>query len=272
MGNPQIELVAPPETSAERPAQVRMVGVAKEYVSPSGARTRVLEDIDLTLHEGEFLSIVGPSGCGKSTILRLISGLAPITEGRIVVAGKEVTEPPKEVGFMFQKDTLLPWASVSDNIAVALELNGTPPADRASRIAELLELLGLEGYGDYLPSQISGGMRQRVALGRILAYGPEVYLMDEPFGALDAITKMAMGRELLRVWGKYGKSVVFVTHDIEEAVGLSDRVLVMEGPPGRIKSEHRIDIERPRDLRQVRMTPGFREHCEKIWFDIGQKD
>ncbi|MBB6309169.1 ABC transporter ATP-binding protein [Xanthobacter tagetidis] len=264
-----------PQTPGESPAacappRVKVVGVSKTFPTPDGGVARVIENVDLTLAEGEFLSIVGPSGCGKSTMLRLISGLTPVSEGRIVVAGREVTEPPPGVGFMFQRDTLLPWATVSENISIALELNGTPPAARPARIAELLKLLGLERYADYRPSAISGGMRQRAALGRLLAYGPELYLMDEPFGALDAMTKMILGRELLRIWSQDAKSVVFVTHDIEEAVGLSDRVIVMEGPPGRIKSEYRIDLPRPRDFRAVRLLPEFRDLCERIWGDIGR--
>ncbi|MBX9738512.1 MAG: ATP-binding cassette domain-containing protein, partial [Beijerinckiaceae bacterium] len=146
---------------------------------------------------------------------------------------------------------------------------GTPPDAREARIAELLDLLGLTGFRDFLPASLSGGMRQRVALGRLLAYAPALYLMDEPFGALDAMTKMAMGRELLRIWGMHNKSVIFVTHDIEEAVGLSDRVIVMSPSPGRIKSTYSIDLPRPRDFRAVRMMPEFREYCEVIWRDIG---
>lgn len=262
---PAVASVTPPA----RP-RVRVVGVSKTYPGPDGNTARVLENVDLTLAEGEFLSIVGPSGCGKSTLLRLISGLVPVSEGRIVIAGEEVAEPPPGVGFMFQRDTLLPWATVAENIGLALELNGTPAAARGARIKELLQLLGLERYEHYRPSAISGGMRQRAALGRLLAYGPELYLMDEPFGALDAMTKMIMGRELLRIWSRDAKSVVFVTHDIEEAVGLSDRVVVMEGPPGRIKSEYRINLPRPRDFREVRLLPEFRRLCERIWGDIGR--
>ncbi|MEP9375371.1 ABC transporter ATP-binding protein [Aquabacter sp. CN5-332] len=256
--------------SAPLRERVRVEAASKVYTGPDGKAARVLDKVDLSLAEGEFLSIVGPSGCGKSTLLRLISGLVPATEGRIIIAGQEVREPPPGVGFMFQRDTLLPWASVGQNIGVALELNGTPPAARPARIAELLQLLGLERYEHYKPSALSGGMRQRAALGRLLAYGPELYLMDEPFGALDAMTKMIMGRELLRIWSRDAKSVVFVTHDIEEAVGLSDRVVVMEGPPGRIKSEYRIDLPRPRDFREVRLLPEFRRLCEMIWRDIGR--
>ncbi|GJD48664.1 Aliphatic sulfonates import ATP-binding protein SsuB [Methylobacterium crusticola] len=259
-----------PGAQAERPAKVRVEGVSKAYPGPDGQAVTVLDAVSLAVADGEFLSLVGPSGCGKSTLLRLISGLAPATGGRIVIDGRTVTGPPPGVGFMFQRDTLLPWATVGQNIAVALELNGTPHAARAARIAELLQLLGLARYEHYRPSALSGGMRQRAALGRLLAYGPDLYLLDEPFGALDAMTKMSMGRELLRIWSRDAKSVVFVTHDIEEAVGLSDRVVVMEGPPGRIKREYRIGLPRPRDFREVRLLPEFRQLCEIIWQDLGQ--
>ncbi len=258
-------------TSSVR-ARIQMKGASKAYPRPGGTQNLVLDDINLTVDDGEFLAIVGPSGCGKSTVLRLISGLSPATGGRVLVSGEEVTEPPADIGFMFQRDTLLPWATVSQNIRIALELNGTPASAQDTRIQELLALLGLKKHGDYLPNAISGGMRQRAALGRLLAYAPKIYLMDEPFGALDAMTKMMLGRELLRIWGQDRKSVVFVTHDIEEAVGLSDRVVVMQGPPGRIKSEYKVDLPRPRDFREVRLLPEFRDLCERIWRDIGHHD
>jgi NitT/TauT family transport system ATP-binding protein len=222
--------------------------------------------IDFTLDQGEFLSIVGPSGCGKSTILRLISGLVQATEGRLEIPSRSGSRT--NIGFMFQRDALLPWADVCANIAVGLECSGVPKEQHAGRIKVLLELLGLSEFGHYYPRALSGGMRQRVALGRLLAYDPEIMLMDEPFGALDAQTKILMGYELLRIWTDYRKSVVFVTHDIEEAIGLSDRILVMTDRPGRIKSEYRVDLPRPRDLRGVRKMPVFHQLSEQIWQDI----
>jgi sulfonate transport system ATP-binding protein len=225
----------------------------------------VLRDIDFTLHRGEFLSIVGPSGCGKSTILRLISGLVEPSKGRIDIPSRDGAA---HVGFMFQRDALLPWADVNSNIAVGLECAGVPKEQQADRIKALLDLLGLSQFGHYYPRALSGGMRQRVALGRLLAYDPEIMLMDEPFGALDAQTKILMGYELLRIWTDHRKSVVFVTHDIEEAIGLSDRILVMTDRPGRIKSEYRVDLPRPRDLRAVRKLPEFHQLSERIWRDI----
>ncbi|MBX9845898.1 MAG: ABC transporter ATP-binding protein [Xanthobacteraceae bacterium] len=240
---------------------------ALSHVSMSyDGKLEVLHDIDFKLNEGEFLSIVGPSGCGKSTILRLISGLAQPSKGIVEVASH--AGKPSHVGFMFQRDALLPWADVNANIAVGLECAGVPKERHAARIKELLDLLGLAEFGHYYPRALSGGMRQRVALGRLLAYDSDIMLMDEPFGALDAQTKMMMGYELLRIWTENRKSVVFVTHDIEEAIGLSDRILVMSARPGRIKSEYRVELPRPRDLRGVRKLPAFHELSEKIWRDI----
>lgn len=233
-----------------------------------GAGTLALANISLSLAEGEFLSIVGPSGCGKSTILKLISGLERPSAGAVVVRGEKVAQTPPGIGFMFQRDALLPWATVSENIALGLECANYPVDRRPARIDELLRLTGLERFVSFRPRALSGGMRQRVALGRILAYSPEIFLMDEPFGALDAQTKLTMGQELLNIWSTSRKAIVFVTHDIEEAVSLSDRVIVMTGRPGRIKSEYRIDLERPRSAREVRKLPRFHELVDAIWHDI----
>jgi NitT/TauT family transport system ATP-binding protein len=228
----------------------------------------VLQKVDLALGENEFLSVVGPSGCGKSTTLKLISGLARPTAGEVLVRGISVRSTPPGIGFMFQRDALLPWATVDENIGLGLECRSVPRRERAERVAELLEVLGLTGFGRHYPHALSGGMRQRVALGRILAYEPDIYLMDEPFGALDAQTKLLMGRELLRIWSSRRKGVIFVTHDIEEAVSLSDRVVVMTGRPGRMKSEYRIPFARPRDPRAVRRLPEFHALVDAIWEDI----
>jgi len=249
-------------------AKVVIENVGMTFVDPALGTVTALDGIDMSLQDGEFLSIVGPSGCGKSTLLKMISGLLPPTAGRVLVEGVEVTSPPPGVGFMFQRDALLPWATVADNIAVGMELSGVPKPERPAKVAELIDFLGLKGFERHYPSALSGGMRQRVSLGRILAYSPTIYLMDEPFGALDAQTKIAMGRELLRIWSTYQRSVVFVTHDIEEAVGLSDRVVVMSGRPGRIRAEYIVDIPRPRDIRQIRLSGRFREICDGIWADL----
>ncbi|MEW6453967.1 MAG: ABC transporter ATP-binding protein [Pseudomonadota bacterium] len=244
-----------------KPAAATLANVSMSY----DGRLEVLHDINFTLGEGEFLSIVGPSGCGKSTILRLISGLQKPTGGRIEFG---TASHQANIGFMFQRDALLPWADVNANIAVGLECAGVPKEQHGARTDELLKLLGLSDFGHYYPRALSGGMRQRVALGRLLAYDPQIMLMDEPFGALDAQTKILMGNELLRIWTDHRKSVVFVTHDIDEAISLSDRILVMSARPGRIKSEYKVDLQRPRDFRAVRRMPEFHGLSERIWQDI----
>jgi NitT/TauT family transport system ATP-binding protein len=242
--------------------------VALDRVSVAYDDLLVLHDVSLSLADGEFLSIVGPSGCGKSTLLKLVSGLERPSAGRVAVDGVEVDGTPPKLGFMFQRDALLPWATVEQNINVGLELAGYPEAGRPERIRELIGFLQLTGFEKHYPTMISGGMRQRVSLGRLLAYEPQLYLMDEPFGALDAQTKMAMGRELLRIWSTHRKGVIFVTHDIEEAVYLSNRVLVISGRPGRIQKEFTVDLPHPRDFREIRKLPHFHDLCSAIWDEI----
>ena len=253
--------------SASNATAVELKGVSLAYE----ASIPVLRDIELTIGEGEFVSIVGPSGCGKSTLLKLISGLVKPGRGEVRVRGARVHGTPGAIGFMFQRDALLPWASVKDNIRVGLECAGIPKAEHDRRIRDLLGLLGLSEFGGHYPHALSGGMRQRVALGRLLAYAPEIYLMDEPFGALDALTKIAMGRELLRIWSDEKRPVLFVTHDIEEAVSLSDRVVVMSGRPGTIKADYAVSLARPRDPRKVRVLPEFHALVDRIWADIAEE-
>ncbi len=212
------------------------------------------------------------SGCGKSTILRAIAGLNAAESGTISVDGKTVDGPPEHIGFMFQKDTLLPWQTVRQNIEVGLALAGVPSTLWKQRIVDLLALLRLSEFRDAYPTQLSGGMRHRVSLGRMLAYQPAVMLMDEPFGALDFQTKAVMGRELLRIWEAERRSILFVTHDIEEAVALADRVLVFSPRPARIVAEHRIDLPRPRNLRALRGSPDFTAHTRAIWEALGDGD
>jgi NitT/TauT family transport system ATP-binding protein len=252
-------------------SQIVLSNVSLEYPTPSGQPVRALDRVSLLVNDGEFVSLVGPSGCGKSTILKLVSGLLAPTIGNVLLDGQPVRGVPPSVGFMFQSDALLPWATASENVAVALELRGLPRSERERRAHELLDLVGLSGFADAYPATLSGGMRKRVALARVLAYDPGVYLMDEPFGALDAQTKVQMGGELLRLWDGLDRTIVFVTHDIEEAIALSDRVLVMTRRPGRIKSEYRIDLPRPRDFYEVRFTPEFRELHRAIWRDLAEE-
>jgi NitT/TauT family transport system ATP-binding protein len=258
-----------PVAAGTRKLRVRDLSVAfGEAGRADAAPLPVIEHLSLDVAPGEFVAIVGPSGCGKSTLLKVASGLVPARSGAVEIDGAPVAGPPAKVGFMFQRDTLLPWATVADNIAVGAELAGVPRAERPARVAELVALVRLGGFEDHHPAALSGGMRQRVSLARLLAYEPELYLMDEPFGALDYQTKIAMGRELLRIWEARRRSIVFVTHDIEEAAGLADRVVVMSPRPGRIVAEHRVDLARPRDPRALRGDPRFGALCQRIWSDL----
>jgi NitT/TauT family transport system ATP-binding protein len=248
--------------------RILLDNVSLSYTTPRG-RLPVIDRVSLAVDRAEFVVLVGPSGCGKSTILRAIAGLNAAESGMIAVDGKTVDGPPEHIGFMFQKDTLLPWLTVRENIEVGLDLAGISPALRAQRVADLLALLRLADFRDTYPAQLSGGMRHRVSLGRMLAYEPAVMLMDEPFGALDFQTKAAMGRELLRIWEAERRSILFVTHDIEEAVALADRVLVFSPRPARIIAEHRIDLPRPRNLRALRASPDFTAYTSAIWEALG---
>jgi NitT/TauT family transport system ATP-binding protein len=255
-------------TAATEAPRILLDNVSVSYETPRG-RLPVIDRVSLAVDKAEFVVLVGPSGCGKSTILRAIAGLNAAESGAITVDGKTVDGPPEHIGFMFQKDTLLPWQSVRENIEVGLALAGVSPALWAQRISDLLALLRLSEFRDAYPAQLSGGMRHRVSLGRMLAYEPAVMLMDEPFGALDFQTKAVMGRELLRIWEAERRSILFVTHDIEEAVALADRILVFSPRPARIVAEHRIDLPRPRNLRALRGSADFTAYTRAIWEALG---
>jgi NitT/TauT family transport system ATP-binding protein len=224
----------------------------------------VLERIALEVAEGEFVSLVGPSGCGKTTFLRIIAGLEAADAGSIRIDGHEVKGPGVDRGFVFQADSLLPWRNVVNNAAIGLEVNGRNSAGDRSRVASLLRLVGLAGFERYQPRQLSGGMRQRVNLARALAVNPEVLLMDEPFASLDAQTREIMQTELLRIWSEGRKTVLFITHQIDEAVYLSDRVVVFSRRPGRIHETIEVDLPRPRPL-AVKRAPEFVAHVDHIW-------
>ncbi len=241
--------------------------VPKLAVSHVGKRfgdLDALRDIDLLINRGEFISVVGPSGCGKTTFLRIIAGLEPASSGEVLLDGRTVREPSGDRGFVFQNDSLLPWRTVFDNAIIGREVaSGVGPAER-KQILDLLKLVGLEGFERYYPRQLSGGMRQRVNLARALAIDPEILLMDEPFAALDAQTREIMQAELLRIWERGQKTVLFVTHQIDEAVFLSDRVLVFARRPGRLQEEVKIDLPRPRTL-EIKRTSEFVALVDHIW-------
>ena len=240
---------------------------AKLAVSALDKRFDALEAlraIDLAVAPGELVSLVGPSGCGKTTFLRIVAGLEPATSGRVLIDGKPVTKPGRDRGFVFQSDNLLPWRTVLANAMIGPEIAGRAgPAERR-RTLDLLKLVGLEGFESYHPRQLSGGMRQRVNLARALAIDPDILLMDEPFSALDAQTREIMQTELMRIWEQGRKTVLFVTHQIDEAVFLSDRVVVLARRPGRIQEIVDIDLPRPRAL-SIKRTPDFVAYVDHIW-------
>ena len=254
--------------------KLRLREVSKSFIAPrTGARTLAVDDVTLDIHSGEFVCIVGPSGCGKSTVLNLLAGLDTPSAGTLSKDGAPITGPGADRGVMFQDYALMPWQSVADNVGFGLR-HGTPgkpftPQQREDRIRHFIDLVGLSGSERKYPHQLSGGMRQRVALARLLANGPDVLLMDEPLGALDAQTRLILQMELLRIWGETApaserKTAVFITHDIEEAVFLADRVVVMSSHPGRIRDVLRVDLPRPRN----ELTRGdlrFGHLVEAIW-------
>ena len=240
---------APPTTA---PGGVRIEGLAKAYERVVGrdlVRTHALRDVSLEVRPQEFVSIIGPSGCGKSTVLRIVGGLTGPSAGRVEVGGVTVTGPGPDRATVFQSPGLMPWRTVRDNVTLALEFAGVPKRERRARADTYIDLVGLHDFAEHHPRELSGGMQQRVGLARALAVEPTVLLMDEPFGALDAITRTTMQDELLRIWEQTRKTVVFVTHAIEEAVLLSDRVIVMGH--GTITAEVRVDLARPRSRQDL---------------------
>jgi NitT/TauT family transport system ATP-binding protein len=226
---------------------ISLTGVSRAFTSRSGT-VEALGEIDLEVREGEFVAVLGRSGCGKSTLLRLVSGLLPTTTGEIRISGDRVTKPRRDIALMFQRPALLPWRSVLDNVLLPVQIFGGRKAAHRERAHELLAMTGLTGFERRLPHELSGGMQQRVALCRALIADPRVMLMDEPFSALDALTREELSRELQRVHMELGTTIVFVTHSIDEAVLLADRVVVLSPRPGRIREVLDIKIPRPRTL------------------------
>ncbi len=266
---------------ADQPVKLAVEGLHKTYrtkrprdtflrrllpdINSQTTEVVAIEDLSLEIRAGEFVSIVGPSGCGKTTALRIMDALVPHDGGRVLINGTEVTEPRSEVGFVFQDFGLYPWRTVTANVEFGLELRGVPAGERRERALRFIELVGLSGFESHYPHQLSGGMQQRVGIARTLAIEPEILLMDEPFGALDALTRRIMQFELLRILdSQRPTTVVFVTHDLEEALLLSDRILVMTRRPGRSKEIIDVPFPRPR-VDEVVDTPEFLDLRRHLW-------
>jgi NitT/TauT family transport system ATP-binding protein len=233
--------------------QVKDLGVT--FIDEKGS-LQALKGIDFSVEREQFVCVVGPSGSGKSTLIRVLAGLLAPSAGQVVLEGSPITQPRQGVGIVFQKANLMPWRSVIRNITLPLEILNVSPAEAGARAQDLIDLVGLSGFEDWLPRDLSGGMLQRVAIARSLVQEPELLLLDEPFGALDALTREKMGAELLRIWEKHKKTVIMITHDISEAVFLADRVLAISPQPGEIRLDLSIDLSRPRQ-ESDRFSPGF---------------
>jgi len=239
-------------------------GISKVFERPGKPSLEALRDISLTIADGEFVSIVGASGSGKSTLLRIIDGLMPASAGTVAVGGKVVTRPGRDRAVVFQQDCLLPWKTVIENVGYGLALAGTPRKAREEVAQHFIDIAGLKGFEQHYPHQLSGGMRQRVNVARALAVNPKILLLDEPFAALDAQTREIMQAELLNIWQKSGTSVLLITHQIDEAVYLSDRVIVFSARPGTVREEIAIPLPRPRAL-EVKRHEAFGRLVERIW-------
>ncbi len=223
------------------------------------------------MRDKEFVALVGPSGCGKSTVLNMIAGFVPPTAGEIRLDGRRPEGVPPQLGYVFQKDTVFPWRTVRRNIALGLEYRGVPPRERERRVAEAIRLIGLVGFEEAFPATLSGGMRQRVALMRTLIVEPEILLMDEPFGALDTHTKLRLQAKLLELWLARRQTVIFVTHDLAEAITLADRVIVLTSRPGRVKLIHEVKLPRPRDVIRLRETEAYAREFGALWHVLGEE-
>lgn len=237
--------------------------VSKRFVTRGGAEVVALKGVSLDIPRDQFVTLVGPSGCGKSTLLKLIAGVDHPSEGEIRLDQRKLTGPLREIGMVFQRAVLLPWRSVMENVLFPIQMLGWPLRDYRKQAQELIDMVGLAGFENALPSELSGGMQQRVSICRALIYDPKILLMDEPFGALDAMTREDLSIELLRIWHERRKTVLFVTHSISEAVLLADRVIVMTPRPGQIVRDITIDLPRPRSL-ETEHTPEFGHYVQAI--------
>lgn len=258
--------VGTPADPASRAPLLVIDDVVKTFVTPNGSFTAV-DHMSFTVHEGEFVSIIGPSGCGKSTLFNVVGGLVDGYSGRVSVAGEPLAGPHPAIGMVFQEESTLPWRTVLDNVAFPLELRRMPRAERYERARHFIAMVGLEGFEKHRPSELSGGMRQRVSIARTLASQPKILLMDEPFGALDEQTRLLLGDKILQIQQEMKQTTLLITHSITEAVQLSDRIVVMTYRPGRVKRIVEVNLPRPRDL-EIIGSDAFGHYVAKIWSDL----
>lgn len=250
-------------SSVQGDGRIQVSNVSKTFASDAGD-ILALDKIDLDIASGEFVSIVGPSGCGKSTLLRCIGGLIPATQGTIEIGGSAITGPDPRIGYVFQKAVLLPWRTIESNLLLPFEVNGKPTQADMANVQKILEMVGLGTYAQHRPGELSGGMQQRVSVARALVMAPSILMMDEPFGALDAQTRETMNEELLRIWREAKTTIVFVTHDIGEALFLSDRIVILSAQPGKVHDIVKVNIPRPRSFDQVESDERFWKMRTKI--------
>ena len=244
---------------------IRVEAVSKLFRTPGEGVIRALQEISLDVRYGEFVTVVGPSGCGKSTLIKLIAGFSAVSAGRILFEGDEVRGLNLRVGYVPQESKLFPWLTVEENVGFGLDSKRFPRAERERQVNYFIKLAGLTGFEKYYPAQLSGGMSKRASIMRALAYEPPVILMDEPFGPLDAQTRMVLQDELLKIWGQKRQTIVFVTHDLVEAVALADRVVVMTHRPGKIKDIIEVPMARPRNIFEIHRQEGFDEAYGRLW-------
>ncbi len=252
--------------AAAEASAISLVDADVTFRLARGGLYRAVERASLQVADGEFVAIVGPTGCGKSTLLNVAAGLIAPSSGSVEIFGAPLTALNRQAGYLFQADALFPWKTALDNVAIGLETAGTPPAEAKRRAREWLTRVGLGSFGDRYPHMLSGGQRKRVGLAQVLIRDPKILLMDEPFGPLDAQTRQIMGNLLLDLWSTDRKAVLFVTHDLEEAIALSDRVVIMSaGPAARIIGDWRVTLPRPRDIAEVKLDPAFHNLHREIW-------
>ena len=257
--------ISSPTSATRTDCVIQALNVSKTFFTRDEQKVGALENIVFDVRPGEFVTVVGPSGCGKSTLIKLIAGLVAPSQGRIVCQGEEVRALNTKVGYVPQESKLFPWLTVEENVAFGLDSKGYSKAARAERVQHFIGLAGLTGFEKRYPSQLSGGMSKRASIVRALAYDPPVILMDEPFGPLDAQTRMILQDELLKIWERQRQTIVFITHDLVEAVALADRVVVMTHRPGRIRDVIHVPMTRPRNIFEIHRQNGFDEAYGRLW-------